>query len=72
MRKIREYKFWLRTASVLQFVTAFIHSLSLIFRPPPANDTESGLFELMESYRFDFGLGFHRSMGDLMMTSLSI
>ncbi len=68
---MKKYTFWLKTAAVFQLITAFSHLLSFFFRPPPNNDTERQLFDLMETYKFDFGGGFHRSMGDLT-TGLSI
>lgn len=68
---MRGYLRWLKIAAFGQFVTAFIHALSLFFRPPPSNETERQLFDLMENYQFDLGAGFHRSMGDLT-TGLSI
>lgn len=68
---MKKYPFWLKTAAVFQLLTAFIHSLSLFFRPPPNNETERQIFDLMQNYKFDFGGGFHRSMSDLT-TGLSI
>ena len=68
---MKKYTFWLKTAAVFQLITAFVHLLSFFFRPPPNNDTERQLFDLIQSYKFDFGAGFHRSMGDLT-TGLSI
>src|SRR4029078_1833025 len=33
---------------------------------PPKNETEKQLFTLMDTYKFDFGAGFHRTMGELL------
>ncbi|MCW5911557.1 MAG: hypothetical protein KIT62_10805 [Cyclobacteriaceae bacterium] len=64
---MKKYTTWLKTASVFQFITAVIHATSLFLKPPPANDTEKQLFELMDTYKFDFGAGFHRTMGELTL-----
>jgi hypothetical protein len=42
-----------------------VHSLSLIGKQVPANDTEKQLLELMTNYRFDL-MGSMRSMGELL------
>lgn len=59
------YVKWLRTAAVFQFITAFVHTLALLLQPPPGNETEKQLFNLMTDYKFNFGAGFHRSMSEL-------
>lgn len=58
--------FWLKLATVAQALTASFHVLSFFNQPKPINETEAKLFELMSSYKFDLGIGFHRSMNDLM------
>lgn len=57
---------WLTAATVVQFLTALMHSLSLIQTPVATNSSEQQLFKLMHHYRFDFGMGFERSTNDLM------
>jgi membrane associated rhomboid family serine protease len=52
---------------VFQFITAVIHAMTLFMKPPPTNDTEKQLFALMDTYKFDFGAGFHRTMGELTL-----
>jgi hypothetical protein len=47
-----------------------MHLPTLFLQPPPQSDTERQLFELMSSYRTDFGLGFKRSTKELV-TALS-
>ena len=57
----------MKTATVFQFITAVIHAITLFVSPPPNNDTEKQIFGLMQSYHFDFGAGFHRSMSELTL-----
>ena len=57
----------MKTAVVFQFITAVIHAITLFVSPAPNNDTEKQIFELMQSYHFDFGAGFHRSMSELIL-----
>ena len=68
---IKKYTFWLSTASILQILTALLHSLSFFNNPQPANETESQLLNLMKLYRFDLGAGFTATMNDIV-TSMSI
>ena len=63
---MQKYPAWLKTAAVLQFIAALIHAATLFVSPSPGNETERQLFSLMDTYRFDFGAGFHRSMNDLV------
>ncbi len=72
---MKNYRTWLRTAAVFQLITAVIHTVTLFINQPPNNDTERQLFELMSSYQFDFGAGFHRTMDELTLalsSSLSL
>ncbi len=68
---MRKYTFWIKTGIAFQLMTAIFHSLSLLNEEHPANETETRLLGLMTSYKFDLGLGFFKSMNDLM-TSFSI
>lgn len=68
---MRKFKFWVKTGIAFQMITAIFHSLSFINEAQPENETETQLLELMKSYKFDLGLGFIKSMNDLM-TSFSI
>ena len=63
---MRNYSAWLKTASISQFIASIIHAITLFINLPPTNDTERQLFNLMETYKFDFGAGFHRTMGQLL------
>ncbi|HMW40006.1 MAG: hypothetical protein K1X68_04780 [Saprospiraceae bacterium] len=63
---MKNYKFWLSAAAVTQLLFAVAHSASLFITPAPANDTEGQLFKLLDSYRFDFGAGYHRTMNELI------
>ena len=62
---MKNYPTWLRTAAIFQLLTAIIHATTLFVSLPPNNDTEKQLFALMDTYRFDFGAGFHRTMNEL-------
>jgi len=68
---MRNYIFWIKTGIALQLITTIFHSLSFINEAKPENETETQLLELMKSYKFDLGLGFFKSINDLM-TSFSI
>ncbi len=67
---LKRYSFWLWVAVIVQLLTAGLHSVSLFASPPPLNDTERQLYELMSTYRKDFGAGFARSTSELL-TALS-
>jgi hypothetical protein len=68
---MKKYTFWVKTGIAFQMITTIFHSLSLVNEAQPANETETQLLGLMKSYKFDLGLGFFKSMNDLM-TSFSI
>jgi hypothetical protein len=53
------------TGAVLLILLALVHSLSLLERPIPANDTERQLQDLMSSYKFNV-MGSMRSMDNFM------
>ena len=67
---MKRYRFWLWLAVVFLLLTALIHSLTLFFQPAAQNETERQLFDLMASYKQDFGAGFKRSTKELV-TALS-
>lgn len=62
----KRHTFWLKTAIVLQILTAVIHSLSFLSSPVGKNETERQLLELMQTYQTDLGSGFHPTMSNLM------
>jgi hypothetical protein len=64
---MKKYSTWLKTAAIIQFITAIIHAATLFDSPIPNNETEKQLFSLMDNYKFDFGAGFHRTMNDLTL-----
>ncbi|MES2331868.1 MAG: hypothetical protein V4539_19840 [Bacteroidota bacterium] len=64
---MRNYAIWLRTAAVFQFLTAIIHAISLFVSLPANNETEKQLIPLMDTYKFDLGAGFHRTMGEMLV-----
>lgn len=64
---MKKYSTWLKTAAILQLIAAIIHAITLFVTLPPNNETEKQLFTLMDNYRFDFGAGFHRTMGEMTL-----
>ena len=64
---MKKYSTWLKTAAIVQFTSALIHIISLVTTLPPNNETEKQLFALMDTYKFDLGAGFHRTMNELML-----
>src|SRR4051812_23820985 len=63
---MKKYSTWLKTAAILQLIAAIIHAVTLFLTLPPNNETEKQLFTLMDTYKLDFGAGFHRTMGELI------
>jgi hypothetical protein len=63
---LRSYTFWLKIASVVQVLTALIHSISLFVEPQATNDKESQMLELMK-IKTDMGAGFSPSQWDLFL-----
>ena len=63
---MKNYTFWLRAASIMQFLTTIAHSISLFTNPIPENETEKELIRLMDTYKLDLGNGFHKTMNELM------
>src|SRR3954467_2542768 len=64
---MNNYSTWLKTTAIFQFIVAAIHASSMFISLPPNNETEKQLFALMDSYKFDLGTGFHRTMGELTL-----
>ncbi|MCW3119103.1 MAG: hypothetical protein JWM28_3185 [Chitinophagaceae bacterium] len=62
---MKNYSIWLKAAGIFQFITAIIHSATLFITLPPNNETEKQLSVLMNTYQFDMGAGFHRTMNDM-------
>ncbi len=61
-----KYSFWLKVSIVIQYLTGIFHIIGFLTNPDPANEQEKQLFDLMKNYQFDLGVGFHRSMKNLM------
>ena len=64
---MKKYTTWLKTAAIFQFINVIIHLTSFFITPPPNNETEKQLFTLMDTYQFDLGAGFHRTMSELFL-----
>ena len=62
---LQRHTFWLKTAAVLQILTATVHSLSFLQKMSGTNDTEKQLIDLFVNYKMDMGYGFHPSMYNL-------
>jgi hypothetical protein len=64
---MNNYTAWLKTSAISQIIVAAIHVISLFVTLPAKNETEKQLITLMDTYKFDLGGGFHRTMGELML-----
>ena len=64
---MQNYTTWLKTAFIFQFATTVIHAISLFVTLPSKNETEKQLITLADTYKFDLGFGFHRTMGEMML-----
>jgi hypothetical protein len=64
---MKNYSTWLKTAAIFQIIAAVIHASSLFIALPSNNETEKQLFALMDTYKFDLGAGFQRTMGELTL-----
>jgi len=64
---LKRYTFWLWTAVVFMLLTGVVHSIGLFINPVPQNEVERQLIDLMNTYKNDFGAGFHPTMGNLFM-----
>ena len=62
-----KYTTWLKTAAIFQFINVIIHATSFFVTPAPANETEKQLFTLMDTYKFDLGAGFHRTISEMTL-----
>lgn len=67
----KKYKFWTRLSIFFSLATALLHSIGLVSGFQPENPGEKTLIDLMNNYKLDLGLGFVRTMNNLM-TSFSI
>lgn len=64
---MKNYTTWLKTAAIFQFITTLLHFSSLFVSLPQGNETEKQLSTLMDTYTFDLGAGFHRTMSELTL-----
>jgi hypothetical protein len=64
---LKNYTTWLKTTAIFQFITAVMHAIALFVPLPPKNETEKQLSILMDTYKFDLGAGFHRTMGGMVL-----
>ena len=64
---MKNYIIWLKTAAIFQFIFAIIHAITLFIDAPLTNETEKQLATLMDTYKYDLGVGFHRTMGELTL-----
>ncbi len=64
---MKKYTTWVKIAAIFQFINVTVHVPTLFITPAPNNETERQLFILMDSYKFDLGAGFHRTMNELTL-----
>jgi len=64
---MKRYATLLKATAIIQIIAALIHLPSLFIWLPPKNDTEKQLFTLLDTYKFDMGLGFHRTLGEMTL-----
>ena len=64
---MKKYTTWLKAAAIFQFINVIIHTTSFFITPAPNNEIEKQLFTLMDTYQFDLGAGFHRTMSQLTL-----
>jgi hypothetical protein len=64
---MKNYRIWLKATAIMQLIAAIMHAVTLFVELPPTNETEKQLVTLMDTYKFDFGAGFHRTMGQLLL-----
>ncbi len=64
---MKMYGIWIKASVFFQFVFAFFHAITLFVTPTPKNETEKQLYNLMDTYQFDLGLGIHRTMNELIL-----
>jgi hypothetical protein len=67
----KKYKFWTRLSIFFSLATACLHTIGLVSGFKPQSPGEKTLIDLMNNYKLDLGLGFVRTMNNLM-TSFSI
>ena len=67
---LKRYTFWLTAAVLFQFLTAILHSITLFVSPPPENERERQLQEIVNTYRPQLDPLFHPTVANLM-TALS-
>ena len=64
---LKKFSFWIWGTIIFQILTAAFHSLSFFIKPVPQNETEKQLFDLMDNYKPDAGMGFHPSFANFFM-----
>lgn len=64
---LNRFSFWFKTAILLQTLTGVFHSLSFFDNSKGKNSQEILLKDLMSNYKFDLGLGFFRSMDQILL-----
>ena len=67
---LKRYTFWLTAAIIFLLINTVVHTISLFIELPPSNETERQLIDLLTNYKFDLGLVFHPTFGN-MFTALS-
>jgi len=63
----KKFSFWIWGTIITQSLTAVFHSISFFVTPAPQNETEQQLFNLLDNYKPDAGMGFNPSFANLFM-----
>ena len=69
---LKRYTFWLTAAIVFLALNTVLHTASLFISPSATDDTERQLIDLLTTYKFDLGLGFHPTFGGAIHTDSRI
>ena len=64
---MRKHHFWLITPAIYPELRGLLMAVSLFEKPPPKNDSEKQLYNLLETYQFNLGQGFSPTMADLSL-----
>jgi hypothetical protein len=64
---LKRFSFWIWGTIVIQLLTAAFHSISFFVKLEPKNETEKQLYDLLDNYKPDAGMGFDPSFAEFFM-----
>jgi hypothetical protein len=64
---LKRFSFWIWGTIITQLLTAVFHSISFFVKLEPKNETEKQLYDLLDNYKPDAGMGFNPSFADFFM-----